>query len=581
MKSHFSRDQLAAILFAGGLVASPTLWAQGPGYYTNAGLTGSAYPLPAGPLNEHAQTYAAPRIAQDETNADHAHIPAGNYELLNSAGTNGSPTLGSPAANVQQAGSLVPGPGGPAVGLHSTPTYGPVGSSAVSHEPGVPMYQPAAPATQLSDSGCATCGPPAGDYGLAPQPSYQTVQPSAIIDSYATAAAPCGSAIAAPSLAVVAPNPWIVGANALLFDRIDDQYVRFARSIATPSSALLTTRDVDFGTAGGYEIYGGRYFGCGRYALIADYWQLNPESEMARADGIDVRTSLPFTTWNGSGTPYGLQMPTGAMPEPTTYSRYDGTLSQRLRRDQDFQSFELNLFSFALGGAARAGVAQVPGCSSSCDPCGAASTSCASLTGPTGGCAPIFGSKCSPLRFSMLAGFRWFRFDDDLEYAASLTDTMYGNTRDDIYYANAVENNLYGFQLGSNAVFCTGRRVSLLAGTKFGVFGNQIDYDSTLGYSDLPAAVISGSPSPANTPYSISVEDTDVALLGEGNLGVGVNLWRGWTANVGYRILGISGIATAPGQIPYDFGNLDDARRINRNDSLILHGLTIGGMYNW
>ncbi len=75
-------------------------------------------------------------------------------------------------------------------------------------------------------------------------------------------------------------KPWIFGANALIFDRIDNEYVRLSsRFIAGggPGNNVpttLSTFDARMGHAAGFEVFGGRYFGCGKYAIIGSYWGL-------------------------------------------------------------------------------------------------------------------------------------------------------------------------------------------------------------------------------------------------------------------------------------------------------------------
>lgn len=179
----------------------------------------------------------------------------------------------------------------------------------------------------------------------------------------------------------------------------------------------------------------------------------------------------------------------------------------------------------------------------------------------------------------MLGGVRWFRFNDYMEYATSENDATFGGA-DDFYYRNTLRNDLLGFQLGGRATYCTGRKINLYGGTKFGVFGNRINYDTFAG-TTTTAAVVSSYNSYDNQAYDIHAATTGLSLLGEGELGTGVRVSRGWTANCGYRVIGATGIATAPGQIPYDFSLLNDVRRIQHHDSLILHGVSFGGMYNW
>jgi hypothetical protein len=51
--------------------------------------------------------------------------------------------------------------------------------------------------------------------------------------------------------------------------------------------------------------------------------------------------------------------------------------------------------------------------------------------------------------------------------------------------------------------------------------------------------------------------------------------------NLGYRVVGVNGVATAVGQIPRDFSNGDDINRINNTNSLLLHGVVLGAAYNF
>jgi uncharacterized membrane protein YuzA (DUF378 family) len=46
-------------------------------------------------------------------------------------------------------------------------------------------------------------------------------------------------------------------------------------------------------------------------------------------------------------------------------------------------------------------------------------------------------------------------------------------------------------------------------------------------------------------------------------------------------VVGVSGVATAVGLIPRDFSNENEINRINNSNSLILHGLVLGAVYNF
>ncbi|MEQ1825177.1 MAG: hypothetical protein ABL921_04500 [Pirellula sp.] len=476
-----------------------------------------------------------------------------------------------------------------------------------SVQPSVQQHAPMANAATTvsscpacSSGNCAThgVGMPSGQV-VTTTPNYGAV-------GYGSAAS-CVEPMVNYGPSISSPSPWIFGASGLLFNRIDTQTVRLTSDSTNPDNPLLTTTDAKMRATGGVQFSVGRYFGSGRYALVGSYWGIfsNPQTAAVQAPvGGNLRSNLPFTLSGPNAlAPYGIEM-----PGQNVYNWYDGAFAHRIRRDQEFHNAELNLFSFALGGGARQPYAGGAGgmgggaglgggrlrgmaggafggggacgssgdsCQSSCEP-----TACASSCGPTGPCAPWFGAQCSKLRLNMFGGVRWFRFRDSFEYATSETDNIYGTTADDFYYRNGVTNDLVGFQLGTLANWCTGTRVNLFAGTSFGIYGNHITADTRAGTTDTAATIVSAN-SFNGRAYDYSNTLNDIAFLGEGNLGAGFRISRGWTANLGYRVVGVNGVATAVGQIPRDFSLGNDLNRINNYNSLILHGLVVGANYNF
>ena len=393
----------------------------------------------------------------------------------------------------------------------------------------------------------------------------------------------------APSIA--SPSTWIFGASGLLFNRVDNQYARLTTDSTNPDNPILTTNDAQMQVTSGVQFYGGRYFGSGQYAMVGSYWGVfsNPQTaEVVAPLGGNLRSDLPFTVRgpNPGATSYGI-----TMPSQNVYDVYDGAYSHRLVRDQQFHNAELNFFSFALGGGARqpyagGGSVLLGGGGAGrlgrhgAGGFGSGGDACAPSCGPTGPCAPWYGAQSSKLRLSMFGGLRWFRFQDSLQYAASATDQVYGNTKDDFYYNNGVTNDLVGSQLGATANWCTGTCVNVFAGTNFGVYCNHMTADTRAGTTDTVATILSANSFKGNA-YDYSSSLNDVALLCEGNLGAGFRISRGWTANLGYRVVGVNGVATAVGQIPRDFSNENEINRINNSNSLILHGLVLGAVYNF
>jgi hypothetical protein len=548
-----------------------------------------------------------PSLAQN-TPGGHVHVPQGSF--------NGDPIgnllpmqLPAPQTVAPQVTPLPP--------VHSpTPSYSQFLPTQASTAPMYAVPPQSAPIQASSSqpipqsiaySSCASCN--------------QGTIYSGIVEGYGPApTVGCGPSVFVPQ--VVNVNPWFFGAGALIFQREDNEYVRLSSNVtpgapAIPGASVLTTLDARMRTSGGFQAFGGRYFGCGRYAVMGSYWGLYPADQSVTVidtTGVGVgtyfRTDLPLTISSpGGANEHGIEMPTaGTLLGPdggrTGYDWMTNSFAQRLTRSQGFNNVEVNFFSFGLGGAARNGYAvggrghhlgggqrygytsadygNCGGCGScgasagcgSCQPCAAA------CSGPTSPCGPITGAQCSRLRVSWLGGVRWLRFNDYLEYAASDNDSIFGNG-DDFYYRNTLRNDLLGFQLGGLANYCCGSRVNLYASSKAGIYGNRVTFDSFAGTDSTTAIISSYNAAYDNHEYAFQSTKTSLAFLGEVETGVGINITRGLTATCGYRVVGISGVATAPGQIPNDFSDFNAVRRIQDNGSVLLHGLSIGGMYNW
>jgi hypothetical protein len=478
-------------------------------------------------------------------------------------------------------------------------------------QPTIQHAAPAASCPACASGTCATHGTGVQAYSAAPVYAPGPVYGAGSCGVEQS----CGATTVGLSPAVVSPSPWIFGAGGLLFNRVDDYNRKLASSGTTQ---WLGTGDSAMRASAGFQGSIGRYFGCGRYAVVATYWGIFSDAQttgITPGVGNPIRTDLPFTPIAPGVAPvppwYGAYMP----GPRTLYDWYDSgstavtnnpaTHSQRVVRDNDFQNVEVNFFSFALGGGARQGYSTcgTGGCgggyrhgggcgTANCDPCGASYGDCGSscdpcgsscrVTGPTGPCAPWYGAQCSKLRLNTYGGIRWFRFGDNLEYAASQTDNIYGTTADDIYYISNVTNDLVGFQLGGLGTWCTGTRVNFFGGTSFGVYNNHVQTFTRAGTATTDAMIRPlGSPAAVDMPFNFSNSLNDVAFIGEGTLGTGICIKPGWTLNLGYRVLGVAGVATAVGQIPTEFTHASSISGIRNDRSLILHGAVFGMNYNF
>ena len=409
-------------------------------------------------------------------------------------------------------------------------------------------------------------------------------------------------------------KPYFGGGGVLLFHRVDDTNVNLTYDPANdPSGNVLGTRDARSGLMPGFEVFLGRYFNCGRNAAMISYWGLFPADQMATVTtngGVDLRSRYHFTD---------VSMPAvGAYPQDSVYNWYDDARAHRIDRSSSYNNVEGNLLGFMTGGAARSfylptsgavfsGVRGAQGgfgggigggcgyCGGSgCGVCGGGQSNCGTGNCAQGNCGSC--NACAPTRYATgpccltpgcgsrlnmtwLAGVRYFRFTDNLAYAASRADTTFGNGNDDIYYSSRVVNDLVGGQIGGIMNFCAGKRASLYALTKMGVYGNHARFNSDLGTRNDSAYVSSGPFTGDN--YMISSSKTDVAFIGELGTGVNYRLTPKWSGIVGYRAIAASGVATAVNQLPIQMSHLGNAANFNNNSSLILHGVNLGALYNY
>ncbi len=389
----------------------------------------------------------------------------------------------------------------------------------------------------------------------------------------------------------VGAKPWFFGGGFLRYNRIDD-HKRPLTLRDSNSMDVLSTSDAQMNAMNGFEIMGGRYFNCGKNAIQASYWGLFPdqESAMVYEPGGVFRSRIL-----GSGDADAGVLPDGNAGMYDVYDWYDNAVANRVTRSSEFHNVEVNLLGFAVGHAARnfnrpTGGSLFAGThGSNCGYCGGAGcgacgshahgggNSCAPsrfATGPTGYLAPPCGSR---LNLNWLAGFRYFSFDDNLQYAADLNGDGVTRAVDDFYYDVNTTNDLVGFQIGGRGDFCLGRRINVYGLGKVGVYNNRATLFSRMG-TDTAVAYDTGMPT---ARYNIMETDNRVAFLSELGTGIGYRISPKWTANFGYSVIAASGVATSVGNVRSRGDFVRDQRHINNQDTLILHGFNLGALYNF
>ena len=177
--------------------------------------------------------------------------------------------------------------------------------------------------------------------------------------------------------------------------------------------------------------------------------------------------------------------------------------------------------------------------------------------------------------FELLGGVRLMQFDESFRYVSNTMAPGYPQTMD---WQLQAENFLIGLQLGGRNEICLSERLRLAGGLSVGLFNNHVDMTQRIvdetGYSPLLAS----GPS-AGRPYDYMGEKDDAAVLGQLDLGLIYQLSCKFRARVGYRAMGVSGVALAVDQIPYSFNDPYFLQRPNTNGSLLMHGFYFGSEF--
>jgi hypothetical protein len=255
-----------------------------------------------------------------------------------------------------------------------------------------------------------------------------------------------------------------------------------------------------------------------RHGIEATYWGVW---------GLDAEDSRRSET-NTLSSPIDLgfvNIPTPGLPASVFF---DNAREHRLRRDGEVHNVEINLVDFVT---------------------------------------PVYGRD---VQFQWLVGARFFKFDEFLQFASVSTGNEFGSAGgiNEAYLDQDIENNLIGAQIGGRADWRVHRAWRLFAGTKIGVFANDINYDVRLYRGDGALATFEST---GNT-FDLHAHETDVSLLAQLDLGVAWDFSKHWSANIGYRAVGVSGLALADDQIPAFLAAEDDWTDIDSNGSMILHG---------
>jgi hypothetical protein len=283
---------------------------------------------------------------------------------------------------------------------------------------------------------------------------------------------------------------------------------------------LMNTQNAVADWAGGGQITVGRFWCCGT-GLAFTYWglgQMNGFSEVTDQTGnINTALSSPI---NLGGVNIGAF---------TAGQFFDNAHQQRIWRADNIQNFEVNALQAAW-----------------------VNTEYFQLVG--------------------IAGFRYFRFDEQLTYGSVAFGNNFGDNggADEAYLRNRVINNLYGAQVGALGNFMLTQRLGWYIMPKVGLFANQMNGRTQLYSGDGTFGTV------GSQTFDISAHKNDVALLGEIDTGFSWAITPGVRALVGYRVIGISNLALSDNQfLPY-LADTAGFAQIKQNGAIIIHGATAG-----
>lgn len=352
---------------------------------------------------------------------------------------------------------------------------------------------------------------------------------------------------------------WYGGLGGLIMtrDRVNDRWLSYDDN--NSSVHALTTNQAHMQWAGGFEARLGRMLNCGQNAIEASYWGLFPGETSSFFNvpdplNLTLRSTLDFSLLSINGGADLANLPVN-----------DATM-HHVNFQNEFHNVEINMLGF---------------CGSTCMNGGCGGFATGMGGGLLGGGAPgAFGGMgntyaCgSPLQFSWMGGVRFFRFDEAFNYCAM-------SAIDSLSYDINVKNNLIGFQIGGRLDYWVNPCWRFYAGSKLGLYGNHVSHDQRI-YNSNGDAVVDVAASPfLGQAYNVHSTRETVAFLGELDLGTSYQLSRNWSVYGGYRGIAATGVALTTNQIPTFFGDLNDARSIDSNGSLILHGAYAGVSFAW
>jgi opacity protein-like surface antigen len=191
------------------------------------------------------------------------------------------------------------------------------------------------------------------------------------------------------------------------------------------------------------------------------------------------------------------------------------------------------------------------------------------------------GRSGSPWGFGYLAGFRYINFSDRFLFSSNANSTNLTTDPAALNYLGQFNNNLFGFQLGSGLSYCVSNSLTAYAIGKVGVYDNSVTSLQRV-YGAAGNAVINNGPFNGQQFVVQSAARDTFAMSGQIDLGGRWAITNNWSANFGYRVLALAGVATADDNFQQSqFHDVSGIAFLNRSGSLLIHGAYLGTTYCW
>lgn len=325
---------------------------------------------------------------------------------------------------------------------------------------------------------------------------------------------------------------WYVSGNGLMMTRNNANGVATTYKTGNfPKHMLMQTTDAEVDWRGGYEAKIGVRFGPGRrWAIEGDWWAVDG---LEGGDGFAASSLVPLNTLSTPLVVNGIEF------GGTNGDYFFNAASEhRLWRENRVQNAEVSLVCWFGGGT--------PG-------------------------------SCSPFDIALIAGPRYFLFEEELGFGSLATGGTWGGRGglDEAYLRERISNTLLGGQIGFDAGCHLGNMFRIYFAPKFGIYNNHIVGDFLAVRGDGTTATPTAASGVTGT-YPVRADKNVFSCITQIDTGIEWRFHPQWSAFVGYRLMAATGIGLADHQIPAYIVDIPALSTVKHNGDLLLHGGVAG-----